>query len=1169
MAGYAHLHVHTEYSLFDGSIKVEQLLEKVKGFGHRAVAVTDHGNMHAAIDFYKQARAAGIKPIIGCEVFVRGQPGSAKLTKEMPRPFHLVLLAANNTGYHNLIKISSGGYLQAKDKEAVREAVPVVPEQLLDEHSEGLIALSGCQLGELGFLVQQLQARGGKQLELDDLPASCTPVYQLLQQHIAVMQHRFGADGYFVEMIDNGLPQQCQLLDAQAQVAQHFALPLVCTADAHYIDRDFRATHDIFLAIKNELTLSDIEGGNSSAHFHLLDNQEMDKYYARFPEAIDNTVKIAERCNIELKFGQYHLPTLAGDPAQELARCSRQGLQQRVAKQAALTAAQRQQYEQRLEYELGIITEMKFPGYFLIVHDFVRWAKEQHIPVGPGRGSGAGSLVAYALRITDVDPVVHGLFFERFLNPERVSMPDFDIDFCQWRRDEVIKYVIARYTADNVAQITTFGKMNAKAAIRDVGRVLEISYKKVDRLARLVPNELGITLDAARQKDPRLQEAIDSDSDYRELMEFAQKLEGLNRHASVHAAGIMISDAPITDYVPVYLSEDKHLITQYEMKSAEQTGLVKFDFLGLKTLTIIAQALNFIRQQCDENFDLDTIPLDDAKVYREISQGHTTGIFQLESHGMIRLLQKLKPSNFEDIVATIALFRPGPLGSGMVDDFIDRKHGKKDIEHLLPQLEPVLRDTYGVIVYQEQVQQIAAMLANYSLGEADLLRRAMGKKKPQEMARQRSRFVEGCVQNAIGKQKAVELFELMASFAEYGFNKSHSTAYGLISYQTAYLKVNYPAQFMAAAMTCDCDYDKKTFRYVNECQRLGITLVPPAINDSEGQFLPRPTKPAALVFGLSAIKGMSGNTIKVVQQARAASGKFKSMTEFIKRVDLTKVGKKNFELLAISGCFDVFNIDRAYLHKNSARLVKYSEELHGEAKQRQTTLFDRAAHDLSSWQRKFDRDGVPVASLAALVAEKRLLGVYLSKHPLSFYRGDRNFFRTTQLASLTTAQAEVSVVAILNEISEKMGKKQQRVLWLTLEDETKTLEVALFDRDIDVPPLHTVVLVRLRVATTYNDRLNLSIAAIEPLSEVRRKRIKAVYLQLRGERLAQEHPLVLQRLEKICADNSGNTQLYLVLCYAKIKLTLASALQIDMNDEALFQLQSLPDLECAIGYPRD
>ena len=1163
MAEFAHLHVHTEYSLFDGSIKIEQLLAKVKSFGHSAVAVTDHGNMHAALDFYEKAHAAGIKPIIGCEIFCRGQPQSAQLSRAKPLPFHLVLLAANNIGYHNLIKISSGGYQHTE------ETVPVVPEELLDAHSEGLIALSSCQRGELGFLIRQLQAPGREQLVLDALPDSCMPAYRLLKQHIAIMHRRFGADSYFVEMIDNGLPEQREFLRTQAQVAQHFSLPLVCSADAHYIDRDFRAAHDIFLAIKNELTLSDIEGSNSDAHFHLLDNREVEKHYACFPEAIANTVSIAARCNVELKFGEYHLPTLTGDPAQELARCARKGLQQRWAKQAPLTDAQQQVYEQRLETELIIIIEMKFPGYFLIVHDFISWAKQQQIPVGPGRGSGAGSLVAYALRITDIDPVEHGLFFERFLNPERVSMPDFDIDFCQWRRDEVIKYVIDRYTADNVAQITTFGKMNAKAAIRDVGRVLEIGYKKVDRLARLVPNELGITLDQARQKEPRLQEAIDDDDDYRELMEFAKKLEGLNRHTSVHAAGIMISDAPITDYVPVYFSEEKHLITQYEMKNAEQTGLVKFDFLGLKTLTIIAQAVNFIHQQCDENFDLDTIPRDDAQVYREISAGYATGIFQLESHGMIRLLQKLQPSSFEDIVATIALFRPGPLGSGMVDDFIDRKHGKKPIEHLLPQLETVLKDTYGVIVYQEQVQQIAAMVANYSLGEADLLRRAMGKKKPQEMARQQSRFVAGCKQNGIGQQKAIELFNLMASFAEYGFNKSHSTAYGLLSYQTAYLKVNYPAQFMAATMTYDCDYGEKTSRYVNECRRLGITLVPPSINDSEGQFLPRMTQPHSLVFGLSAIKGMSGNAIKVVQQEREAHGTFKTMTEFIKRVDLTKVGKKNFELLALSGCFDTFNIDRAYVRKNSAGLVKHSEAMRGEKKQRQLTLFDSAAYDLRAWQRKFDREGLPVASLAALIAERRQTGVYLSKHPLSFYRCDREFFRTTPLKALTDTQSEVRVLAILHEASERIGKNQRRILWLTLEDESQASDAALFDRDMHVPPLHTVVLVKLRVEKSYKDKSSLTVKEITPISEVRRQQVTKVYLQLRSKQSADEHPIALQRLEKICADNSGNTQLHFVLCYPQIKLTLESSTKVDMNDEVLFQLQSLPDLESAIGYAQE
>ncbi len=1160
MADFAHLHVHTEYSLFDGSIKIEQLLERVESLGHEAVAVTDHGNMHAALDFYEKACTAGIKPIIGCEIFWCGQPATAELSNPKPRPFHLVLLAADNVGYHNLIKISSGGYL------ATTAAVPVVPEELLAAHSEGLIALSSCQLGELGFLVQQLQRHAGRDLVLDNLPPSCQSVYRLLAAHVAAMRRLFGKDGYFVEMIDNGLPKQRALLATQVKVARHFNLPLVCSADAHYISRDFRGAHDIFLAIKNDLTFSDIERGNRDAHFHLLDNEEVVQRYAHFPDAIANTVKIAARCNVVLQFGTYHLPTLAGDPAQELARYAHDGLQQRLAKYTDLTDDAQQTYRERLAYELRVIAAMKFPGYFLIVHDFIAWAKKRNIPVGPGRGSGAGSLVAYALRITDIDPVVHGLFFERFLNPERVSMPDFDIDFCQWRRDEVIKYVIERYGKDNVAQITTFGKMNAKAAIRDVGRVLEISYQKVDRLARLVPNELGITLATALQKEPRLQEAIAQDDDYRELMDFAHKLEGLNRHTSVHAAGIMISDAPITDYVPVYRSEDGHLITQYEMKNAEQTGLVKFDFLGLKTLTIISLAVNFIRQQCDKNFDLDIIPRDDRKVYAEISAGYTTGIFQLESHGMIRLLQKLQPSTFEDIVATIALFRPGPLASGMVDDFIDRKHGKKAIVHLLPQLVTVLKDTYGVIVYQEQVQQIAAMLANYSLGEADLLRRAMGKKKPQEMAQQQSRFVAGCVGNGIAQQKAVALFNLMASFAEYGFNKSHSTAYGLLSYQTAYLKVNYPAQFMAAVMTCDCDYGEKTLRYVNECRRLGITLVPLSINDSEARFLPRVAQPHAIVFGLSAIKGMSGNAIKVIEQERVARGAFESMIAFVKRVDLGKVGKRNLELLALSGCFDVLNVDRVYVHKNSSRLVKYSEEIHRRKRQRQMTLFDNDDHDLHALQDGFTTEGVLTASFASLTAERKQLGAYLSKHPLSFYGSDRAFFRTTRLESLSVSQSEVVVVAILTGVSERLSKKQRRVLWLTLEDETALREVAMFERDIPVPPIYTAVLVRLRVDKAYNERINLTVRDIQALSVARRQQVGKVYLRLRGVQLAHEHPLALQHLAQICADNIGDTPLYFVLCYPKIKFTLTSSTRIEMNDEVLLRLQSLPNLDSDILY---
>ena len=1157
MAGFTHLHVHSEYSLFDGSIRINELLAKVKELGHDAVAITDHGNMHGAIEFYEQAHAAGIKAIIGCEIFHRGSPTVTDLAEDKPLPFHLVLLAANNTGYRNLIKLSSAGYLAAQDD------IPVVPDEAFAQYGEGIIALSGCQRGEFGFLIQQL-CRLTDKLDLNNLPAACQPIYQLLEEHLATWHKRVGAENYYIEMIDNGIDGQREFLAAQAQVAAHFNLPLVCSADAHYVEKDFRVAHDIFLAIKNEMTLSAIERRRMDVHFHLLDNDEAEKLYGHFPDAIANTNAIAARCNVELKFGEYHLPTLAGDPAQELARLADEGLQQRLAKLTNLSDTKKQEYATRLEYELRVITEMKFPGYFLIVHDFIAWSKQQNIPVGPGRGSGAGSLVAYALRITDIDPVVHGLFFERFLNPERVSMPDFDIDFCQWRRDEVINYVIDRYTSDNVAQITTFGKMNAKAAVRDVGRVLEISYKKVDRLARLIPNELGITLATALKKEPRLQEAIDQDDDYRELMGYAQKLEGLNRHASVHAAGIMISDAPITNYVPVYRSEDGHLITQYEMKNAEQTGLVKFDFLGLKTLTIIAQAVDFIREQCDKDFDLDAIPLDDNKVYRAISAGHTTGIFQLESHGMIRLLLKLKPSNFDDIVATIALFRPGPLGSGMVDAFIDRKHGREPIEYLLPQLETVLQDTYGIIVYQEQVQQIAAMLASYSLGEADLLRRAMGKKKPQEMARQQTRFVEGCVRNGVEEQQAVDLFDLMARFAEYGFNKSHSTAYGLISYQTAYLKVNYPAQFLAATMTCDSDYGDKTQRYVNECQRLDIKLLPPSVNDSELHFYPRAND--AIVFGLSAIKGLSDTAVQPLLDERQQRGPFKSLTDVVGRVDLAKVGKRTMELLAVTGCFDAFKVDRNYLFKNSGMLVKKSEAIHRSQKQRQMSLFDNTTHELSYLQRKIDKDGVPTASPTMLANEKRRLGAYISKHPLSFYRSDREFFHTTKLEALSGAAAEVEVLAILNEASERMGKNQQRIMWLTLEDESKTIDVPLFDRDVPLPPPNTAVLVKMQVGKGYNERQNLSIKEVKAISELRCQQIDKVYLRLRSEQMQHDSDLLLQRLEKICADNSGTAPLHFVISYPHITLVLASAVRVNMSDEVLFQLQSLPAVQSAIRY---
>lgn len=852
----AHLHVHTEYSLLDGAIRIDDLIRKAKEFGHKAVAMTDHCNMFGAVEFYSKCKDAGIKPIIGTEIYWQGanfqhntaadQSSSQHLDKTESsasrknpnashQPFHLVLLARNNAGYKNLCRIVSAGYL-----DSVAGETPTVKKSYIEQNGDGIIALSSCLKGEFADLVKRLRA-SISDADINQILQQGHPVNHVsdiidsLTRHVDCMKKSFGENGYYIELIDNNLSVQKKIIGDLVEVARFFSLPIVASADAHYLTREDAEAHAVLTGVKNDLSMSDLRGRNTQAQFHLLDNNEMLTKYGDYPDSLKNQSVIINSCNVELTFGTYFLPKFetTGEESidEALIRFSKEGLKERLVYLRKLYGSELNEekeklYWQRLDYELDVIIKMGFPGYFLIVQDFINWAKGNDIPVGPGRGSGAGSLVAYALRITDLDPLRFNLIFERFLNPERVSMPDFDVDFCQDRRDEVIQYVTQRYGEDNVAQITTFGKMKAKAAIRDVGRVLELGYSRVDKIAKLIPNELDIKLQEALDREPRIQEEAKRDERIENLIKLALKLEGMSRHTSVHAAGVVISEGGMENYVPVYKGDEGMLITQYEMKNAEKVGLVKFDFLGLKTLTVIKKAVDLIKKSKDPNLDIDLIDLEKKQVYDLISLAHSVGIFQLESTGMQALLKKLKPSRFEDIIAVVALFRPGPLGSGMVDDFIERKHGRQEIKYPHPSLSEILEDTYGIILYQEQVQKIAATLASYSLGEADLLRRAMGKKKPEEMAKQKVRFISGCKGNQVDESIAEELFELMAKFAAYGFNKSHSAAYGLVSYQTAYLKAFYPEEFMAAIMTCDLDNTDKLVRYIEECKRMKFKIFP-------------------------------------------------------------------------------------------------------------------------------------------------------------------------------------------------------------------------------------------------------------------------------------------------------------------------------------------------------
>ncbi len=1177
-----HLHVHSEYSLLDGSIRIKDLLKRVSEQGGSAVAVTDHGVLFGAIEFYLKAKEKGIKAIIGCEIFHEGTLQTRDIAKQCGHPpekghsFHLVLLAKNLAGYKNLIKVVSDGYLKNSGE------VPIVLETSLDEKAGDLFALSSCLKGELGYLVSEIRALS-ETSELMLSPPADHPAYpfaQALKAHVEAMQNRFGKDGYFAELINNNIPEQKKLLPDLVTAATFYNIPLVASCDAHYLNKDQAEGHAVLIGIKHGLTMSKIRGRRKGTHFHLFSPDEMREIYGAWPEALENTKKIADQCNLKFEFGQYFLPKFdtgrPESPEEAVIRFSKDMLEERFINLSkvygpSFDEERKEFYRKRLDYELNVICNMGFASYFLIVQDFINWSKRAGIPVGPGRGSGAGSLVAYALRITDLDPIPYNLLFERFLNPDRVSMPDFDVDFCQDRRDEVIQYVNEKYGADQVAQITTFGKMNAKAVVRDVGRVLELGYSRVDRFAKLIPEDLGITLDEAIEKEPKITEEMAKDETIADLMRLAKQLEGLSRHCSVHAAGIVISDGPMTNFVPVYTVEGGGLVTQYEMKMAEKVGLVKFDFLGLKTLTVIQKAIDIIKTKKDPTFDIALIPMDDKKVYQYVSSGHTVGIFQLESSGMKNLVVKLKPSVFEDMIALVALFRPGPLGSGMVDDFIECKHGRKPIVYPVPQLEPILKETYGVILYQEQVMKVAGELASYSLGEADLLRRAMGKKIASEMEKQKHRFVTGAVANGHDEGKSSEIFDLMAEFANYGFNKSHSAAYGLIAYQTAFLKVHFPEEFMAAIMTCDLDNTTKVVRYLEECKRLKIKIIPPSVNTSGLEF--EVPGPLSITFGLSAIKGIGAQSVEPLVIERKKNGPFKSISDMAYRVNLHKVGKKTLELLTQAGALDIFGIARPKLFSLLSEIVKFSESHHEAKHVGQRTLFDMGEHEESANQSSAlewvltKKEKIPGAPNPEwLKKEKALLGVFLTGHPLKFHSQDKKAFGRVGTADLAKALGKKTVmIAVLTAVNEKITKTNKKLAALRLEDEDGAIEAVMFEDDIpkEFPESGSIILVVGQPDLSFDkETLRFRVSKILPIEEVRSEHVERATLRIRPEgglrakpKDYEEH---LKSLSSHLRQHVGDIPLHLVIDYENSEVDIMLSNQtVDLTDKFIHGLSDV------------
>src|ERR1700723_1905199 len=881
---FVHLHLHTDYSLLDGACEIGELTAEAARRGMPAVAVTDHGNLFAAVNFFHKAGTHGVKPIIGCEVYVA--PDNHKNRgSDAERSNHLVLLAENEEGYRNLIQLVSTGFLDGFYYK------PRVDHDLLQQHSKGLIALSACLRGEVA-------------------DALVSEKYDQAKTNAYRLRDIFGKGNFFLEVQDQGMEIETRINRDLVQLSRETGIPLVATNDCHYLTRSDAHAQEVLMCIQTGKTMSDSQRMKfPTDQFYFKTAEEMAEVFRELPDAVSRTVTIADRCNVKIQrvtnpFPEFKVPEgFTTDSYFE--KVVREGFLTRAPLLERQAAENRLRhplpvYESRLTSEIEMIKKMRFAGYFLIVWDFIHYARAQGVPVGPGRGSAAGSLVSYALHITDVDPLQYDLLFERFLNPERVSLPDIDIDFCMRRRGEVIDYVRQKYGDKSVAQIITFGTMAAKAVLKDAGRALDMPYGDVDRLAKMIPLTLNISLEDALKQSPQLESAC-KEGPYKALIDVAMRLEGLARHASTHPAGVVISPQPLTEIVPLYKSNKEEITTQYDMNALERIGLLKMDFLGLTTLTVLDDSVKLIKENRGVHVDLATLPTDDPDVYKLFASGNTTGIFQFESHGMRDILRRYQPTRIEDLTALNALYRPGPIQGGMIDDFINRKHGKTKVSYELPQLKDILEETYGVILYQEQVMQIANRLASFSLGEADILRRAMGKKKKEEKAAQRAKFLAGCEKNKIPEKKAVRIFDLMEEFAGYGFNKSHSCAYALLAYQTAYLKTHYPVEFMAALLTSETGNADKAVKYINEARGMGISILPPDINESDLYFTP---VSEAIRFGLAAIKNVGENTAKAIRESRLSQGEFRSLYDFCERIESRFLNKRVFESLIKSGAMD-------------------------------------------------------------------------------------------------------------------------------------------------------------------------------------------------------------------------------------------------------------------------
>ena len=1136
---FVNLHVHTEYSLLDGAITIKKMIKKALGLGMDSVAITDHGNIFGAIQLFSEAAKVGIRPIIGCEVYMA--PGDRREHSPsidgQPNSYHLVLLVMNEKGYKNLSRLVTLGHLEGFYYR------PRIDMEILKEHNEGLIALSACMKGIVPYNIirGRMDTAREKALELATI---------------------FDQDRFYLEVQANGMPEQIEVNRALKDLSTELSIPLVATNDCHYLNREDSEAHDALLCIQTGKIIDDPQRMKFSTNeFFYKSRNEMEASLDEgYSEALDNTLKIASRCTYDMEFGNYKYPVFHTSGSQDLDELIRQeaqkGLKERIIKrereEEELTEEQKSEYFERLNFELDIITKMGFSGYFLIVADFIDYARRSDIPVGPGRGSAAGSLVAYCLHITNLDPIKYGLLFERFLNPQRISMPDIDIDFCMNGRDDVIKYVSEKYGRDNVGQIITFGTMKARGVIRDVGRVLNIPYGEVDKIAKMVPEGPKVKLEDAIDEEPELKKLEEGGEVEKKLLKVAKSLEGIARHASTHASGVVISDKPLVEYLPLYKGGNNEIMTQFTMDQIEKIGLIKFDFLGLKTLTVIKHTLELIEASAGHRVDIENIPLSDEKTFELCQQGKTTGVFQLESGGMKDLLRRLKPEVFEDLVALVALYRPGPME--WIPDYINGKHGKRKPEYLHPKLEPILAKTYGVAIYQEQVMQIARDLAGFSMAEADVLRKAMGKKKAALLAEQKEKFINGCIKNNIGKKLAEKIFAFIEPFAGYGFNRSHAACYALIGYQTAYLKARYPVQFMAALLTQDMGNQDKTIKNIAECREMGIRILPPDINESQADFA---VVEGAIRFGLAAVKNVGVKAVESIIEVRNSSGPFEDLFDFCERIDGSKVNRRVFEGLIQCGAFDFSGIQRSRLFASLDDIVRLCGANHDPNQLNIFSGLDSSQKgsiglldfpEIEEWDHR-----------EKLKREKESLGFYITGHPLNEFEKEVRRFASCSIQEILNKKdrSEISVAGVIEDISMKRTKRGERMAIISLEDQTGSAEVILFP-DVfnnysqfligDEPLLIT------GITELSDNSLKIIAKEITTLESLRQKSIKGIEFILDCELVSREY---LEEMREIFIKYQGESSV-------SFKLNMENGKTILISANSYYKISPCDEMICEI-----